>query len=271
MKKLEDKELLEQTRETRIRYIKHIIHNEFFPNMGLARTPEVRRAKALLLGHCVLKLLLVFKHILVEDDRDHIANRRVLTPGMLCGIQFRQQLRQFIKTLNINVYRAVESGKIFNVNEIISSKRITSGFSYALATGNWGQGKGGGTMKGVAQMLTRMTAISALSHLRRLNNPVNREAKAPEPRQLHTSTFMLICPVETPEGAPCGLITNLALGTHIRIGSLPDPIMDLIRTLVSVKTLLECGPEELRNHCKIMVNGIWIGTTTEPAILGRKT
>jgi DNA-directed RNA polymerase II subunit RPB2 len=183
----------EQTRDKRIRYVKHIFHNEFLPHMGLARTPEVRRAKALYLGHSVLKLLLVYKGIINEDDRDNIANRRLLTPGMLCGLQFRQQWRMFLKALNIIIHRAVESGKFFNVNEIISPKRITSGFKYALSTGNWGQAKGGGTMKGVAQMLTRMTPISALSHLRRINTPLNREGKAPEPRQLHTSTMMLIC------------------------------------------------------------------------------
>lgn len=189
----------EQTRDKRLRYVKHIFHNEFLPHMGLARTDDVRRAKARFLGHAVLKLLHVFVGHLPEDDRDHIANRRLLTPGMLCGLQFRQQWRMFLKALNMVIHKSVDSGKFFNINEIISPKRITSGFKYALSTGNWGQAKGGGTMKGVAQMLIRMGAISALSHLRRINTPLNREGKAPEPRQLHPSAMNLQCPVETPE------------------------------------------------------------------------
>ncbi len=260
----------EPTVDKRLRYVTHIFHGEFLPHMGLSRTPEVRRAKALYLGHAVLKLLLVYTGIMKADDRDHISNRRILTPGMLCGLQFRQQWRTFLKALNIVVHRAVESGKFFNVHEIISHKRITSGFKYALSTGNWGQNKGGGTMKNVAQLLTRMTSLAGFAHLRRLNTPLNREGKAPEPRQLHTSTMMLVCPVETPEGAPCGLITNLAMGAHIRIGAPTEPIVALMRSLVQVKPLLECTAHELRHSCKVMVNGVWVGTTDDPAGLHAK-
>ena len=177
----------EQTRDKRIRYVKHIFHNEFLPHMGLARTAEIRKAKALYLGRAVLKTLLVFKGVLIEDDRDHIANRRCLTSGMLCGIQFRQQWRMFLKALNIIVHRYIENGKFFSVNELISSKRMTSGMKYALSTGNWGERKGASTMKGVAQMLTKTTSMAALSHSRRINTPLNRDGKAPEPRQLPSS------------------------------------------------------------------------------------
>lgn len=177
----------EQTRDKRIRYVKHIFHNEFLPHLGLARTEEIRRAKAMYLGRVVLKTLLVFKGNLKEDDRDHIANRRCLTSGMLCGIQFRQQWRMFLKALNIIVHRYIENGKFFSVNELISSKRMTSGMKYAMATGNWGERKGASTMKGVAQMLTRTTPMAALSHSRRINTPLNRDGKAPEPRQLPAS------------------------------------------------------------------------------------
>jgi len=409
--KIGKKGTLEQTREKRIRYVKHIFYGEVLPHMGLSQTLEVKRAKALFFGHAILKLLHVYKGVLTEDDRDHIANKRLLTPGFLCGLQFRQQWRMFLKALNIHIHRAVENGKFFNLPEVISPKRITSGIKYAFSTGNWGQGKAAG-MKGVVQMLTRMMGISALSHMRRINTPLNREGKAPEPRQLHPSTMWLLCCVtgdtlvvlengvdtcridqlpansatvmtvnpktlietpsryynfflrmpdtllkitiindrvlkctpdhpllvsddkelkwmeagqlkvgqkvmtrscnnnkvavaiesiveippetvydfttisdnhsfianefvvsncsETPEGAPCGLITNLALSAHVRIGSSSKPIIDLIKISVQIKDLLDCTEDDLRRQCKIMVNGIWIGTTTEPELLRDK-
>ena len=80
----------------------------------------------------------------------------------------------------------------------------------------------------------------------------------------------MIGPVETPEGAPCGLITNLALSAHIRIGAPTSPVIDLIKTLVPIKPLLDCNAHELRHACKVMVNGIWIGTTTEAYVLHQK-
>jgi DNA-directed RNA polymerase beta subunit len=263
--KIGKKGTMENTRDKRLRYVKHIFHNEFFPHMGLDRNDATRAVKARYLGYCVLKMLLVFKDKIKEDDRDHVSNKKLLTPGMLCGLQFRQQWRLFLKSLNISVHRAIDNGKFFNINDMINPKRITSGFKYALSTGNWGQSKGGTTMKGVAQMLPRMTPLAALSHLRRINTPLNREGKAPEPRQLQPSFAFLCCPVETPEGAPCGLINNLALSCIIRIGSSSLPVVKLVNDSRMVLPLLECQKTpHFQSWCKVMINGMWLGMTQTP-------
>lgn len=50
---------------------------------------------------------------------------------------------------------------------------------YSLATGNWGQNKAGQVQKtGVAQVLQRLTFMSYLSHLRRLNTPLEKLVKS---------------------------------------------------------------------------------------------
>jgi DNA-directed RNA polymerase II subunit RPB2 len=74
---------------------------------------------------------------------------------------------------------------------------------YSLATGNWGeQKKSHLSPAGVSQVLNRLTFTSSLSHLRRLNSPIERSGKIAKPRQLHNThwgmvriphLFLLLC------------------------------------------------------------------------------
>lgn len=60
------------------------------------------------------------------------------------------------------------------------------------------------------------------------------------------------------------------MGAHIRTGAPTAPIIDLIHTVVTIKPLLQCTAVDLRQACKVMVNGIWIGTTDDPQTLHTK-
>ncbi len=53
---------------------------------------------------------------------------------------------------------------------------IESGLKYGLATGNWGV-KTSRVRAGVAQVLNRMTYVATLSHLRRINTPIEKTGK----------------------------------------------------------------------------------------------
>jgi DNA-directed RNA polymerase II subunit RPB2 len=100
--------------------------------------------------------------------------------------------------------------------------------TYLNRRGNWGIQKQS-SQNGVAQMLTRMNYLAAISHLRRVNTPINREGKLPKPRQLSASHYGILCPVETPEGQACGLVENLALLAHVRLGGQGCYITDALR------------------------------------------
>ena len=52
---------------------------------------------------------------------------------------------------------------------------------------------------GVAQVLSRLTYNSTLSHLRRVNTPTEKQDLVP-PRKLKQYSWGIICPSETPEG-----------------------------------------------------------------------
>jgi DNA-directed RNA polymerase II subunit RPB2 len=206
-------------REERVRFVEHIMGNEFLPHVGLERTRETYLKKAHHLAYCVHRLLAVALDRLPLDDRDHMALKRIDTAAVLLPTLFRPLFRSLCKGAGTYMRRRAAHGLPIEVENILDHRRVTAMLRYALMTGNWTVQKGAAsTSTGVAQMHNRMTVTSALSNMRRVNTPINKEGKLPKVRQLRDSVAGLLCPVETPEGGSCGLVSNLALGAHVRVG-----------------------------------------------------
>jgi DNA-directed RNA polymerase beta subunit len=193
----------ETTKEKRVKYVEHILSNEFFPHIGLDRSPETIQNKVFYFSYCVYKLCSVYLGRRNPDDKDHNANKRVETAGVLYAMLLRPLFRTMLKQASKTIKRDVDSGKVVNVAAVIGHKRITSSFKYAMNTGNWGPQKGGSKATGVAQIHNHMTVTSGLSNLRKLNTPFNKEGKMPKLRQLHISNWRIKDPAETPEGNAC--------------------------------------------------------------------
>jgi len=175
------------------------------------------------------------------------------------SLLFRQVYRALLKSFSLQLMRQAEAKKLeyTNVGELLSSRKITNAFKYALSTGNWGLRRGKAAQTGVAQMMSRMTAVASLSNLRRINTPINREGRAPKPRQLHYTSWGIVCPVETPEGTSCGLVKNLAMMTHVRVGSYSDAVRETIDGMDDppLIPLLSCTARQRANGSPVLVNG----------------
>ena len=159
----------------------HILTNEFLPHQGLDDSFEVRRRKTIFLSAIIVKLLGVYTGIIEIDDRDDYSLKRIETTGGLFALLFRQLFRQYLKMLTLQFTRLLDTSKNLNVPDNMNAKKITAGIKYAISTGNWGIQKQS-SQNGVAQVLTRMNHMSTVSHLRRINTPINREGKLPKPR-----------------------------------------------------------------------------------------
>lgn len=186
----------------RINIIRTILEKEFLPHVG-KEFPK----KALYLGYMVNKLLKCYLGILPFDDRDSYINKRVDTPGVLMANLFRQYYGKVIKDMKNMIQKEVNGGawkatnkfsnvlNKINIAKIVKSTIIDSGMRYALATGNWGI-KSNKNKQGVAQVLNRMTYSATLSHLRRINTPIEKSGKLIQPRKLHSTQWGIICPAE---------------------------------------------------------------------------
>ncbi len=253
----------ELTKERRQKYLDHIVNCEILPHMGLFNTPAVLKEKSAYLGLMIRKLIKVYTGEIESDDRDNYSNKRVDSSGMLFALLFRQVFRAAQKSCTTILHKASEAGKLSftNVGDVIATKKITSAFRYALATGNWGiqSQKGTTAQTGVAQMISRMTIVSTLSYLRKINTPIAREGKSPKPRLLHHTAWGIICCVESPEGGACGLVKTLSMLTHVRVGTHSGAIkeqLNLIKeSLEGVYKLLETPGKVRSLGVPLMVNG----------------
>lgn len=195
------KEIL-NNKQHRMNITRSVLEKEFLPHVGISL-----EKKALYLGVMTNKLLKCFMGLRDFDDRDSYVNKRADTPGVLMSNLFRQYYGKMIKDMKNMIQKEINMGswkatnKFINVisptniYKIIKSTIIDSGMRYALATGNWGI-KNNKNKQGVAQVLNRMTYIATLSHLRRINTPIEKSGKLVQPRKLHPTQWGIICPCE---------------------------------------------------------------------------
>ena len=140
---------------------------------------------------------------------------------------FRNYFNKLVKDIQKQITKEIKTGSWktrndylnivnqTNIYKIIKSTTIENGIKRALSTGDFGLKQMNSNKVGVAQVLNRLTYISALSHLRRINTPIDKSGKLIPPRKLHNSSWGFICPAETPEGASVGVVKNLSYLTHM--------------------------------------------------------
>lgn len=260
----------------KLKYLNKILQDDVLPHLG---TCFVK--KRLFLGMMVRKILLIHIGELPYDDRDSYQNKRVDTPGRLMASLFRQCFNKLVKDIVKSLTKEINNNKsnkdifdIINVNNIYKSIKptiIEGGLKYALATGNWGvktTGKGSAKV-GTAQVLNRLNYQSYLSHLRRVNSPndkKNSNGKIVKPRKLHGTKWGYICPIETPEGQPVGLVKNMSLSAKISYNSNSNIVKNLMKNngLIPLKN---ASFEQLKTHINVVVNGDWIGIHKDPVFL----
>jgi DNA-directed RNA polymerase beta subunit len=251
-----------------------VLEKEFLPHSGMDLDK-----KAIYLGFMVNKLLSCYMGIMPFDDRDSYINKRVDTPGILLANLMRQYYGKVVKDMRNMVQKDINGGSWkatnkfinvitkVNVAKIVKSTIIEAGLKYGLATGNWGI-KTSKTKQGVAQVLNRMTYSATISHLRRINTPIEKTGKLVQPRKLHATQWGIICPSETPEGVSVGLVKNLAVMSNITISSNSCYLRELLNG-TNIIPYRKSDPSFLDEGSKVFVNGDLIGVAPEPSKLIR--
>lgn len=239
-------------------YAWQVVETELFPHMGLSASIK---DKAIILGKMVNKLLSTEFGIRTEDCKDDYANKRVDTAGSLCWDLFRTLFKRWKNSIEIQLEKKKQRYDVISIISRINS--ITQGLKHSFATGNWGVQRNSYIKTGVSQVLSRLAYGATLSHLRRLILPVGKEGKNTDIRQIHLSQYGLICPAETPEGAPSGIVLNYALLTRVTeviptviVLSLVNEMTDLIKT-----EDMKLGQIKLSYH--VYVNGMLVGFTQD--------
>jgi len=251
-----------------------VLHNDLFPHCN------TDKQRIFFLGYMAHKLLCAFFEINKQDDRDSYLNKRVDLTGALLNNLFRNYFNKLVKDMSKQVVREINTGSWrstedylsiindTNMYKIIKSTTIENGLKRALSTGDFGIKSMTSNKVGVAQVLNRLTYSSSLSHLRRINTPIDKSGKLVPPRKLHNTSWGFICPAETPEGGSIGVVKNISYLSHVTIHSNPASLHAYVDEYIErVETLT---PSETYRQVKVFVNGIWVGITRDPLRLYRE-
>ena len=143
----------------------------------------------------------------VTDDIDHFGNRRIRTVGELIQNQFRIGLsrmeRQVRERMSMQEPDQITPQSLINIRPIVAAIKEFFGSSQ------------------LSQFMDQTNPASGITHKRRLSalgpGGLSRERAGFEVRDVHTSHYGRMCPIETPEGPNIGLIGSLA--TYARVNS----------------------------------------------------
>ena len=276
--------------------VMEILADYLLPHIGELNLLE----KAYFIGYMVYRLLKVYTKEEKPTDRDNFRYKRIELSGSLIYDLFREYYliqkkdiaqkidkeyyyhkgsynndqplsRKEMKALklkdqdpNDNKYKDNFIALIeTNVKSFFKDRIVEQGFKKAFK-GNWGSQEHTKRL-GAVQDLNRLSWYTFISHLRKINLPLDTSAKVVGPRLLNSSQWGFIDPIDTPDGANIGLHKHLSITTYVTSGSSAHPLIKWIRANhFALKLVLECIPEQIASNTKLFVNGIWIGVTSDP-------
>jgi DNA-directed RNA polymerase subunit beta len=157
----------------------------------------------------------------VQDDIDHLKNRRVRSVGELLQNLFRIGFQRLVRKLR-NQTNKLDSGQLLSFNIVNATIREFFGSSQ------------------LSQYLDQTNPLSSLTHRRRISGlgpgGFDRDRISFAVRDIHPSHYGRICPIETPEGQNVGLIASLTTCARVnKSGFLETPFWRVINGKV-IKT-----------------------------------
>ena len=170
----------------------------------------------------------------VQDDIDHLKNRRVRSVGELLQNLIRVGFQRLVRKLR-NQTNKIDSGQLLSLNIVNATVREFFGSSQ------------------LSQYLDQTNPLSSLTHRRRISGlgpgGFDRDRISFAVRDIHPSHYGRICPIETPEGQNVGLIASLTTCARVnKSGFLETPFWRVINGKV-IKTgkpiYLTSGIEDL--------------------------
>ncbi|RKY30988.1 MAG: DNA-directed RNA polymerase subunit beta [Candidatus Omnitrophota bacterium] len=143
------------------------------------------------------------------DDIDHLGNRRVKTVGELVQNQVRIGLSRIERSIRERL-SLISDLDTLSAHYLINSKLLSNQVRDFFARSQ------------LSQFMDQVNPLAETTHKRRLSalgpGGLSRERAGFEVRDIHSSHYGRICPIETPEGPNIGLIASLS--TYARVNPL---------------------------------------------------
>ncbi|MCC7176295.1 MAG: DNA-directed RNA polymerase subunit beta [Bryobacterales bacterium] len=169
-------------------------------------------------------LLKLSRCIGTVDDIDHLGNRRVRAVGELLENQFRIGLVRMERAIKekMSVYQEMSTAM---PHDLVNAKPVTAAIREFFGSSQ------------LSQFMDQTNPLSEITHKRRLSalgpGGLSRERAGFEVRDVHSTHYGRICPIETPEGPNIGLISSLSCFARINeYGFIESPYRRVVKGLV---------------------------------------
>ena len=172
------------------------------------------------------------------DDIDNFANRRIRAVGELIQGQVRTGLARMERTVRERMTTqetdSITPQSLINIRPVVAAIKEFFGTSQ------------------LSQFMDQNNPLAGLTHKRRLSalgpGGLSRERASMEVRDVHTSHYGRMCPIESPEGPNIGLIGSLATFARINpFGFIETPYRVVIDGQVTDETHYLTADDEDRH------------------------
>jgi DNA-directed RNA polymerase subunit beta len=221
---------------------------KFNVKLGLKKDPKQRVMDQEDFVAVVRYLLKLSRGLGRLDDIDSLANRRVRAVGELLENQFRVGLVRMERAIKerMTIHQDIENAMprdLINAKPVIASVKEFFGSSQ------------------LSQFMDQTNPLAEVTHKRRLSalgpGGLSRDRAGFEVRDVHSTHYGRICPIETPEGPNIGLISSLSCYARINdYGFIESPykkvengrVLDHVRIIERGDTSFELGQIVLREE-----------------------
>lgn len=139
------------------------------------------------------------------DNRDHLGNKRVRLVGELLKNSMRVGLLRVVRSMHEKIASTPEEE--ISVQSVMNTRPLIASVNEFFGLGQ------------LSQFMDETNPIAALTHKRRVSSlgpgGLHRERAGAEVRDIHSSHYGRLCPIETPEGENVGLINSLTIFSKI--------------------------------------------------------
>ncbi|OAG29901.1 DNA-directed RNA polymerase I subunit RPA2 [Nematocida displodere] len=217
---------------------------------------------------CVAKLLMVVAQKVVPDNSDSLDSHELITVGDI----FTEILAEKVDIIRHRLVGSLLGHVILHNGLLTSSTFLKRAFKYAFIdiTSTFGQLLSTGNLvlrnssnfammqqTGFSIQAERLNYWRFFSHFRSVHRGAYfEEIRTTSIRKLLPESWGFLCPVHTPDGAPCGLLTHLAHQCEISHLSHRMPIHEL----VELGMLLAVGGTI--GGVPVVQNGVVLGSVT---------
>ena len=245
--------------------VRKILSDEVFPNIGKEYLPKIYE-----LGYLTFKMIKFAMGEIPPTNRDSYLFKRVDCSGILVTNAFRDAYNDFRNTVRDETDRIYTLGNYQNMtdfkqvietsfNKIFNPDIMPTSIRKSFK-GKWGIKETEGTI----QDLNRLSYIGYVSHVRRVNTPMDRSLKLVAPHRSDASQWGYMCPIESPDGENIGLLKHMAFLCHITEESNEDALIQCLihHDMIKLENLTK--QQRMQNNTLIFLNNNWVGVHENP-------